>query len=146
VAATAAAVFDRDDPVIRLTFSGRPERERAGRTLEFILNHLPVRLATGGHSRRASARRALDADNELLPYRHFPCAALRAPVGADPFEVSFRYGHFHLLDDPLVSELVTEHVELRDPTNLPVRVEALNDPHPDAAVGIRGATDSGRTP
>jgi len=126
--AAAAAVWDEPEPVVGLAVSGRPELAGADLTMGLFLNHLPVRFEASGASWRSAALRALRAETELLPHRRFPYAEIRTLFGGDLFEVSLNYMRFHARDGLLDAGLIAADEDMRDPTDLPVRVEVFDDP------------------
>ncbi|MFF2504588.1 condensation domain-containing protein [Streptomyces sp. NPDC058067] len=117
------AAWETETPVVGLLLNGRPERTGADVTLGLFLNQLPMRLDLRGADWRTEARRALDAENALLPHRRFPRSELRRLLGRNPFEVTFNYVHFHPRD-----QLLAPDEDMRDHTSQPVRIEALDDP------------------
>ncbi|MFD5823993.1 condensation domain-containing protein [Lentzea sp. NPDC060358] len=125
---TVGSVWQEADPTVGLAVSGRPELPGADLTLGLFLNHLPVRFETAGASWRTAAERALRAENELLPHRRFPYSEIRALAGGETFEVSLNYMRFHSRDELLDAGLVAPEEDMRDHTDLPVRVEAFDDP------------------
>jgi len=131
VSVAARALLRVDEPVIGLAVSGRPERAGADRTLGVFLNHLPVRLRPVDRTWRSLVEQALAEENGLLAHRRFPFAEIRALAAVEPFTVSLNYVHFHLLDTLIEEGLVTDHVDVRDQTNLPVRVEVIDEPLSD---------------
>ncbi|WP_189491918.1 hypothetical protein [Streptomyces antnestii] len=95
------AVWETETPVVGLLLNGRPERTGADVTLGLFLSQQPMRLDLRGANWRTAARRALDAENALLPHRRFPHSELRRLLGRNPFEVTFNYVHFHPRDELL---------------------------------------------
>jgi hypothetical protein len=128
-----AARWDTPDPVIGVAVNGRPELAGADHTLGLFLNHLPVRLGESTDWRSA-AKDALRAENALLAYRWFPYAEIQRMAGGAPFEVSLNYMRFHARDALLDAGLITADEDMRDFTDLPVRLEAFHDPR---GVGLR---------
>ena len=126
--ATVGTLWTVEDPVVGLAVNGRPELPGADLTLGLFLNHLPVRFERSGATWRVAAERALRAETELLPYRRFPYAEIRDLVGGEPFEVSLNYMRFHARDELLDAGLITAEEDMRDFTDLPVRVEVFDDP------------------
>ncbi|WP_405478447.1 condensation domain-containing protein [Streptomyces sp. NBC_00009] len=122
------AAWETETPAVGLLLNGRPERTGADVTLGLFLNQLPMRLDLRDADWRTAARRALDAENALLPHRRFPHSELRRLLGRNPFEVTFNYVHFHPRDELLAAGLLAADEDMRDHTSLPVRIEALDDP------------------
>ncbi|WP_432190128.1 condensation domain-containing protein [Streptomyces sp. Tue6028] len=91
---------------VALLMSGRPELEGSGLTLGLFVNYLPLRLDVHDATWVEAARRAFDAERELLPHRRFPHADVLRIVGSRPFEASFNYVHLRrgiqLVEDGLV--------------------------------------------
>jgi microcystin synthetase protein McyA len=76
---------------------GRPEEPDAERVLGLFLNVLPLRLRLPTGSWQALVQATFQAEQELLPFRHYPIAHLpesrhRLPV----FETVFNFIHFHV--------------------------------------------------
>ncbi|MFE5005928.1 hypothetical protein ACFRJ3_15025 [Streptomyces sp. NPDC056696] len=65
-----------------------------------------MRLDLRDAERRTAARRALDAENALLPHRRFPRSELRRLLGRNPFEVTFDQVRFHPRDELLAAGLL----------------------------------------
>lgn len=122
------AAWGTDTPVVGVLLNGRPELVGADITLGLFLNQLPLRLDLADATWRMAARRALDAENELLAHRRFPHSEVRRLLDRNPFQVTFNYVHFRPRDELLEAGLLMAEEDMRDHTSLPVRVEALNDP------------------
>ena len=96
-----AQLTGQADVLTGLVTHGRPETPDSDRVCGLFLNTVPLRLPLGGGSWRALLRATFEAEWRLLPYRHFPLAALqqqrhdREPL----FEVAFNYVHFHVVGD-----------------------------------------------
>jgi amino acid adenylation domain-containing protein/non-ribosomal peptide synthase protein (TIGR01720 family) len=81
---------------------GRPEVRDGDRVLGLFLNTLPLRLRLEGASWLDLARRAFQAERELLPHRAYPFAAIERARGAGPMlETLFNYTSFHALEEAL---------------------------------------------
>ncbi|MFI6402036.1 condensation domain-containing protein [Streptomyces sp. NPDC050548] len=91
----AAVAAERGRPVVDVAMMmiGRPEQEGTDLTLGLFVNYLPIRLDLRGTTWAGAARRAFDAERELLPHRRFPYADALGIVGSRPFEVCFNYAH-----------------------------------------------------
>ena len=83
--------------VTGLVASGRPETDDGEQVLGLFLNTLPLRLKLPGGSWRDLARATFEAEQELLPYRRYPLAAIQRMLGGQPlFEAAFNFIHFHV--------------------------------------------------
>jgi amino acid adenylation domain-containing protein len=93
-----AHLSGRDDVVTGLVANGRPE-DGGEWALGLFLNTVPLRLGTAAASWRDLARRAFEAERDLLPHRRFPLAELQRRAGGRPlFEAAFNYVHFHVYE------------------------------------------------
>jgi microcystin synthetase protein McyA len=87
-----------------LVFNGRPEESGGTDVRGLFLNTLPVRVRLGGDSWKELARKALEAEIEILPHRRFPLGALQKAWGGDAiFEAAFGYLQFHGLQPMLAT-------------------------------------------
>ncbi len=87
----------RKDVVTGLIANGRPEEADGERILGIFLNTLPLRLRLAGGSWTGLARRAFEAEREMLPYRRFPMSELmRATGGQFLSDTAFNYTSFHV--------------------------------------------------
>ncbi|MFF2076349.1 amino acid adenylation domain-containing protein [Kitasatospora sp. NPDC058162] len=126
--ATLCDLWDQPTPVVGMSVNGRPELPGADLTVGLFVNHVPIRLAeTTTATWESLAHQAFAAENEVLEFRRFPYSEIRSVLGGPPFDVVFSYVHFHARDELLELGLVTADQEVRDRTNLPARVEVIND-------------------
>ncbi len=87
----------RSDVVTGLIANGRPEEPDGEKILGIFLNTLPLRLRLTGGSWADLARRAFQAEREILPYRRFPMAELQRMTGGQfLFDTAFNYTNFHV--------------------------------------------------
>ena len=87
-----------------LVFNGRPEESGGTDVRGLFLNTLPVRVRLGNDSWKDLARKALEAEIEILPHRRFPLGALQKAWGGDAiFEAAFGYLQFHGLQSMLAT-------------------------------------------
>jgi amino acid adenylation domain-containing protein len=85
-----------DDVLAGVLGSGRPETLDGDRILGLFLQPVPLRLRLGAATWADLARRAFDAEREILPHRRYPSAELRQQHGGEPlFDAVFNYTHFH---------------------------------------------------
>ena len=99
----------RVDVVTGIVTHGRPEHPQGDDLRGLFLNTLPLRLRVRPGSWTQLARDAFRAEQELLPHRRFPIAALqRLRGGALPFEAVFNYINFHAVEKLLGSGEVEE--------------------------------------
>jgi amino acid adenylation domain-containing protein len=98
---TLGVLAGQTDLVTGMTTHGRPEDLEAERTRGLFLNTLPFRFALPSQGTWADLVGAVfEAEREMLPYRHYPTAALQKRHGGQPlFEVAFNYVHFHVVED-----------------------------------------------
>ncbi len=80
-----------------LFVNGRPERTDGERVLGIFLNILPLRFKLQGGAWADLARRAFEAERELLPFRRYPIQELQRIHGAENlFDTAFNFTHFHV--------------------------------------------------
>jgi microcystin synthetase protein McyA len=80
-----------------LVSNSRPEQADGERGLGLFLNTLPFRMELAGGSWRDLVRATYQAEQALLPYRHFPLAEIQKLRGGQPlFETAFNFVHFHI--------------------------------------------------
>ena len=142
-----AAVTGRATVVTGLVANGRPELPGADRTAGLFLNTLPVRAdvtVSGGPA--ALARQALREEEQLLPYRRYPLAAVLKDDGrGELFDTVFNYTDFHVYrteDTPDVRITAARYFEQ---TNFPLVVHV----HRDNFTGLLGLLvhyDAARVP
>ena len=83
-----------------LATNGRLEEAEGDLVCGLFLNSLPFRLRLPEGSWIELARAVLRAEEEMLPFRRYPLAALQRQFGALPlFEVNFNFVHFHVVQD-----------------------------------------------
>jgi amino acid adenylation domain-containing protein/FkbM family methyltransferase len=87
-----------DDVVTGLVSNGRPEEAEGDRVLGLFINTLPFRMRLESGSWLDLARRAFEAETEMVPYRMLPLADMQRLRGVAPLiESFFNYSHFHAL-------------------------------------------------
>jgi amino acid adenylation domain-containing protein len=115
----------QSDVVTGLLINGRPEKAGGERILGAFLNTVPLRMKLGGGTWADLARRAFDAENELLPFRRYPIQELQRLHGAERlFDTVFNYTHFHVADRlHAVSGLEVLSVDGSEQTYYPLTVQ-----------------------
>jgi amino acid adenylation domain-containing protein len=89
----------QSDVLTGLLINGRPEKADGEQILGAFLNTVPLRVELGGGTWADLARRAFEAENELLPFRRYPIQELQRVHGAEGlFDTVFNYTHFHVAD------------------------------------------------
>ena len=87
----------REEVVTGLVSNGRAEESGGERALGLFLNTLPFRQRLAAGSWIDLARATFANERELMPYRRYPMAQMRAVVGGRTlFETSFNFVHFHV--------------------------------------------------
>ena len=93
-------VFGRSDVITGVVSNGRIERNEGDQVRGLFLNTLPFRFRVEEGDWLSLIRRTFVSERELLPFRHFPFAALQRESGDRPlYEVDFNYVHFHVVRD-----------------------------------------------
>ena len=87
------------DVVTGLVIHGRPEATDSEKAVGLFLNTLPLRFT--GHARTWAdlAQQVFLSEQEMMPFRHYPLAAMQKELGRSLFEVAFSYLHFHVLEE-----------------------------------------------
>ncbi|GAB6902690.1 condensation domain-containing protein [Kineosporia succinea] len=123
---TAAVETVRGDPLpaVAVLTSGRPEEEGADLTLGLFVNYVPVRIDLTGATWAQAARRAFEAERDMLPHRRFPYAETLAITGPGAFQASFNYVHLRpslrLVEEGLVEAGQFADVSIDIPLSLDV--------------------------
>jgi amino acid adenylation domain-containing protein len=98
-----------------VAMNGRPEVAGGDRVRGLFLNTLPFRFSVEPGSWLALARRVLEAEREILPWRRYPVSALHEGRRMAPlFETTFNFVHFHRLGDFLKSGAMRAGRQLRE--------------------------------
>ena len=152
-ARVAALLSGRDAPVVGLMTNARVEHGESHRVVGLHLNALPLRLPIEGASWIELARRARDAESELLPHRAYPLAQLVRDAGRPRlFDFAFNFTHFHPYER-LVAEAGVPLLELRatDQTFFPLTAQFQLTPLTDRLAlrlerngELRGGVDDAR--
>jgi amino acid adenylation domain-containing protein len=82
---------------IGVMFNGRLERVGGDCTLGCYLNALPVTMNLSGINWLDLARRCLEKEIEITPWRRYPLDGLRRQSGNDLFDTLFNYTDFSML-------------------------------------------------
>ncbi|HEX3554229.1 MAG TPA: amino acid adenylation domain-containing protein, partial [Thermoanaerobaculia bacterium] len=90
----------RPEVVLGMASNGRLEEAGGDEVRGLFLNTLPLRFRLPEGSWIDLARAAFRAEQEMLPFRRYPFAALQRRQGEQPlYEVAFNYIHFHVARD-----------------------------------------------
>ncbi|MEA2691482.1 MAG: hypothetical protein QOJ16_869, partial [Acidobacteriota bacterium] len=88
----------REDVLTGVAANGRLEEDGGDQVRGLFLNTLPLRFRLAPGSWLDLIRAAFAAEQEMLPWRRYPYAALQRRFGAQPItDVNFNYIHFHVL-------------------------------------------------
>lgn len=88
-----------DEVVTGLVTNVRPPLADAQRVLGLFLNTIPLRLPMRGGRWSVLVREVFEAEQRHLDHVHYPLPSIRAAAGgADLFDTSFNFVHFHTLD------------------------------------------------
>ncbi|TDC85040.1 amino acid adenylation domain-containing protein [Micromonospora sp. KC606] len=126
----------RTDVVAGLTANGRLEEKDSTEVLGMFLNVPPIRVDLAPGTWRELVRRVFDAEQELLPHRRYPLAQIQWDRGgAEVFDNTFLYNHFHQLADVLgagvgiLDDKVESTAEFRsEPTSFALNTGFLRNP------------------
>ncbi len=115
----------RDDVLAGVGVNGRPETLDGAQLRGLFFNTVPLRLRLRPGSWLDLIGAAFAAEQELLPFRRYPGAAIQQQWGRVPlYEVMFHYLHFHVLYG--LAEAVPDLEELGaircEGTNIPLVV------------------------
>jgi microcystin synthetase protein McyA len=92
------------DIVTGVSTNGRPEKKDGEKVVGLFLNFLPYRRRVSSGTWIDLARETFSDEQEILPYRRYPMAALQHSRGRQRlFEAGFNYVHFHAVDAVLQS-------------------------------------------
>ena len=81
-----------------LLINGRPEIKDGEQLIGAFLNTVPLRMSLESGTWADLARRAQDAETELLPFRRYPIQELQRLHSAEQlFDTIFNYTHFHVM-------------------------------------------------
>ena len=92
-----AFLYGEMDIVSGLICNGRPEAVDGEKLIGLFLNTLPLRQQLGGGTWRKLVKETFVAEQQLLPHRRFPLAAIQKLMGGRQlFETAFDFVHFHV--------------------------------------------------
>ena len=81
-----------------LLINGRPEIKDGEQLIGAFLNTVPLRVSLESGTWADLARRAQEAETELLPFRRYPIQELQRVHSAERlFDTIFNYTHFHVM-------------------------------------------------
>jgi amino acid adenylation domain-containing protein len=87
----------RREVVTGLMVNGRPETEDGDRVLGTFLNTVPLRFDLEAGDWEGIARRAFEAEAEILPFRRYPIQEIqRVHAGESLFDTAFNFTHFYV--------------------------------------------------
>ena len=94
----------KTDIVTGVSTNGRPEKKDGEKVVGLFLNFIPFRRRLSSGTWIDLARETFKDEQEILPYRRYPMAALQNSRGRQRlFEAGFNYVHFHAVDGVLQS-------------------------------------------
>ena len=98
------------DVVTGLISNGRPVEEDGDKIIGTHLNALCLRVQLSSCSWRELAKKAFEAERNMLPYRWYPIAEVQRQRGRQPlFEAVLNFTHFHVYRH--IQELTGIHIE-----------------------------------
>ncbi|HVR96706.1 MAG TPA: amino acid adenylation domain-containing protein [Thermoanaerobaculia bacterium] len=114
----------RQDVVSGLVTHGRPEELGGEQIRGLFLNVVPLRVRLSPGSWTDLIQETFRAEQEMLPYRRYPLAAIQAQLGNRPlFEVLFNFVYFHVADNIVTSEAARVlDLRKREGTSFPLQV------------------------
>jgi amino acid adenylation domain-containing protein len=115
----------QNDVVTGNVLNGRLEKVGSENLLGLFLNTVPLRIKLTPSTWLDLIKSVFRAENEIIPYRHFPLLEIQKIVEKTPlFDVGFNYVHFHvyegILDLPQIEVLGVNDFE---ETNFPLAVK-----------------------
>ena len=118
-------VTGQRDVVTGLTAHGRPEDVDSTEVRGLFLNVPPLRVDLTGGTWADLARRAFEAEQELMPHRRYPLARMQWDLGGvELFDNTFLYNHFHVMQDVIGDGV--EFVDYRIESTTEYRAEPTN--------------------
>ena len=108
-----------------LLINGRPEITDGEQLIGAFLNTVPLRMDMESGTWAEMARRAQDAETELLPFRRYPIQELQRLHSAERlFDTIFNYTHFHVMGQlPEISGLEVLDVRGSEQTYYPLTAQ-----------------------
>jgi hypothetical protein len=104
--------------------NARPEIADGDDVIGMFLNVVPFRVRIPPQSWAGFARTIFEREEAILPFRHYPMAALQARAGTPLFLTAFNYTHFHVLDDVAADKVIAGRGGYAR-TNVPLMVHIL---------------------
>jgi len=93
-----SALSGQTEAFTGLLINGRPEIKDGEQLIGAFLNTVPFRVRLESGTWSDLARRAQEAETELLPFRRYPIQELQRLHGAERlFDTIFNYTHFHVM-------------------------------------------------
>jgi amino acid adenylation domain-containing protein len=93
-----ALLTGEQDVMTGVVTNVRPEQADGERVLGLFLNTLPFPKTLTGGSWRELIRQVFEEEHESQPFRSYPLALLQKSHGAELFDSTFTYVHYHVLD------------------------------------------------
>jgi len=104
--------------------SARPETPGGDRILGLCVSGLPLPMYLPGGTWLELVQQAFAAEQELLPYRHYPFAQIQNDLGGRSlFEIAFNFVHFHIYQGLMqIPELELLDIQSVEETNFTLLV------------------------
>ena len=128
-------VTGRRTPMTGLTAHGRPEDVDSTDVRGMFLNVPPITVDLAPGTWAELARRVFAAEQDLMPHRRYPLARIQWDHGAELFDNTFLYNHFHVMQEALgdgieiLDDKIESTTEYRaEPTSFSLSTGFLRNP------------------
>ncbi|MEH1828477.1 MAG: amino acid adenylation domain-containing protein [Nostoc sp.] len=120
----------QSDVLTGVVTNGRLEHQDGERVLGLFLNTVPFRLKLSGGTWIDLVQDVFKAEQEWLPHRRYPLAAIQKSLGGIPlFETAFNFTHFHVYQTALAGKNVQSlGGKFYEETNFPLMIDFNQNP------------------
>ncbi|MEH1820700.1 MAG: amino acid adenylation domain-containing protein [Nostoc sp.] len=120
----------QSDVLTGVVTNGRLEHQDGERVLGLFLNTVPFHLKLSGGTWIDLVQDVFKAEQEWLPHRRYPLAAIQKSLGGLPlFETAFNFTHFHVYQTALAGKNVQSlGGKFYEETNFPLMIDFNQNP------------------